>query len=82
MAKTPPYLKGLAETRARAAGEASRHEELIAQFNAKLTKAKNVMDACDILIRKALPRSNPSHTRTTQELRRRRAPLWQKTFKR
>lgn len=50
MRKTPSYLKGLAETRARAAGEVMRYEQIAADVNDLLCKARDALAACDILI--------------------------------
>lgn len=51
MAKTHPYLKGLAETRARVAGDLARYQTLAEAYNAKLAQAKTELEACDWLIR-------------------------------
>ncbi len=50
MKKTPSYLKGLAETRARAAGEVSRYEKIAADVNDLLRRARDTLAACDLLI--------------------------------
>jgi hypothetical protein len=50
MKKTPSYLKGLAETRARAAGEVTRYEKIAADVDDLLRKARDALAACDLLI--------------------------------
>jgi hypothetical protein len=50
MKKTPSYLKGLAETRARAAGEVQRYEKIAADVDDLLRKARDALAACDLLI--------------------------------
>jgi hypothetical protein len=52
MRKTPSYLKGLAETRARAAADVIRYKQVIDQVMASLAKAQAELDACDTLIKK------------------------------
>ena len=59
MARTNPFVKGLAETRARAAGDGERYSALIGEFGTKLAKAQSEVAACDLFLRKALPRSDP-----------------------
>lgn len=60
MRKTPSYLKGLAETRARVAAEVQYYQNLMAQFGQELATAQAELDACDRLIRKYDERLNPS----------------------
>jgi hypothetical protein len=48
--KTPSYLKGLAETRARAAGEVKRYEKIASDVKDLLRRARNALAACDLLI--------------------------------
>jgi hypothetical protein len=50
MKKTPSYLKGLAETRARAAGEVARYEKIASDISDLLQKARDALAACDLLI--------------------------------
>lgn len=59
MTKTNSYLKGLAETRARADGDVLRLERLLAEITADLSRAKSDRDACDRLIRRFDPALNP-----------------------
>ncbi len=40
VARTPSYLKGLVDTRARAAGEVLRYRALADEFNLKVAKAQ------------------------------------------
>lgn len=58
--KTPSYLKGLAETRARAAGDIIRFEKLFRDIRAELAEAKATLTACDRLIKKFDIRLDPS----------------------
>lgn len=60
MRKTPSYLKGLAETRARVAGDLARYQELYNEIGQKLAEAKAELEACDRLIRKFDERLNPN----------------------
>lgn len=59
MRKTPSYLKGLAETRARVAGDIRRYEQLFSDISQALEKAKAELAACDTLIRRFDERLNP-----------------------
>jgi len=59
MRKTPSHLKGLAETRARSAGDVQRLQKLYEEVGKKLTEATAEVDACDRLIRKFDERLNP-----------------------
>ena len=59
MRKTPSYLKGLAETRARASADVSRYQRLYEEIGQALEKAKAELVACDTLIRKFDERLNP-----------------------
>lgn len=52
MRKTPSYLKGLAENRARSAGDAQRYAALLEYIAARLADARAEVDAADRLIRK------------------------------
>ncbi|MFT4172862.1 MAG: hypothetical protein QM686_00045 [Herbaspirillum sp.] len=52
MRKVPLYLKGLAETRARAHGDVLRLESLKAEIDVRLAEAQKALDACDTLIKK------------------------------
>ena len=60
MKKTPSYLKGLAETRARAAAEVQYLQKLVDELSRDLTTAQAELDACDRLIRKYDERLNPT----------------------
>jgi hypothetical protein len=59
MKKTPAYLKGLAETRARAAGEIQRYERIAKDVADILETSRKALEACDILIRTFDRRLNP-----------------------
>jgi len=59
MRKTPSYLKGLAETRARAFADVQRLSKLQVELAKNLANAEAEVDACDRLIRKFDPRLNP-----------------------
>lgn len=52
MRKTPSYLKGLAETRARAAGEVARYSAIIEEVRHQLAASQAELEACDRLIRR------------------------------
>lgn len=52
MQRTPSYLKGLAETRARAAGDVERLTQLHSEITRLLENAKAEVASCDLLIRK------------------------------
>ncbi len=60
MRKVPSYLKGLAETRARAAGDVSRLKALHDEVGGRLAKAQAELESCDVLIRKFDERLNPT----------------------
>ena len=60
MRKTPSYLKGLAETRARAAGDVLRLQQILDQVKESLDKAQAEVDACDVLIKKFDDRLEPT----------------------
>ena len=59
MRKTPAYLKGLAETRGRLAGDVQRYQQVLAEVTASLVKAQVELNACDTLIRKFDERLDP-----------------------
>lgn len=59
MRKTPSYLKGLAETRARVAADVQRYQRLQGEINMALDNARAELGACDRLIRKFDERLNP-----------------------
>lgn len=59
MRKTPSYLKGLAETRARAARDVQCYQQLVDELQTRLTQAPAELLACDTLIRKFDPRLDP-----------------------
>jgi hypothetical protein len=58
--RTPSYLKGLAETRARAAGDVARYQKLHAEIGEKLQQAERTLAAADDLIRKFDSRLDPT----------------------
>ena len=60
MRKTPSYLKGLAETRARAAADILRYQQVIDEITVSLTKAQAELEACDRLIKKFDERLEPA----------------------
>jgi|GEM_PF-4648916 len=60
MQKTPSYLKGLAETRARAAADVLRYQQIIDEVMVSLARAQAEVDACDMLIRKFDDRLDPT----------------------
>lgn len=57
--KTPSYLKGLAERRARAAADIERLERLQRQLANELEAARRVQLSCDTLIRDFNPELDP-----------------------
>lgn len=59
MRKTPSYLKGLAETRARAAADVARYTRLLDEIQRRLSVAQADLEACDKLIRRFDSRLNP-----------------------
>ena len=59
MRKTPAYLKGLAETRGRLAGDVQRYQQVLAEVTASLVKAQTELNACDTLISKFDERLDP-----------------------
>lgn len=59
MRKTPSYLKGLAETRARLAGDIERYRSVIEDVGRQMLKAETELEACDLLIRKFDSRLRP-----------------------
>ena len=60
MKKVPSYLKGLAEDRARADGEIMRLERLQAEIAERIAKAQEMLEACDVLIKKFDGRLTPA----------------------
>lgn len=66
MARTPSYLKGLAETRARAASEVERYAVLVPELIAKFATAQAELEACDLFIRKFSPGTDPSRIPSVQ----------------
>lgn len=60
MRRTPSYLRGLAETRARAAGDVLRLERLQGEVAESLEKARFEVAAADALIRKFDARLDPT----------------------
>jgi hypothetical protein len=59
MKKTPSYLKGLAEDRARAAGDVERYVKIAKDVSDALEAARATLAACDLLIRRIDARLNP-----------------------
>lgn len=59
MRKTPSYLKGLAETRARASADVVRLQRIHEEITQRLAEAEAELDACDRLIRKYDSRLDP-----------------------
>lgn len=59
MPRTHPYLRGLAETRARADSQCSSLTAQLATLAYRLEKARTERDACDSLIRKFNPKLLP-----------------------
>lgn len=59
MRQVPSYLKGLAETRARADADAQRLQKLATEIAEELAEAQRTVDSCDVLIRKFDSRLNP-----------------------
>jgi hypothetical protein len=59
MKKTPSYLKGLAEDRARAAGDVERYVKIAKDVADALEAARATLAACDLLIRRIDARLNP-----------------------
>jgi len=59
MKKTPSYLKGLAEDRARAAGDVERYVKIAKDVADALETARATLAACDLLIRRIDGRLNP-----------------------
>lgn len=59
MGKTPAYLKGLSETRARVAADVERYGKLSAHISRKLQDAQLELAACDRLLKKFDPRVDP-----------------------
>lgn len=60
MKKLPSYLKGLAEARARSAGDIERLEELRALLDQEIESARTKLRAADTLIRDFSPFLDPS----------------------
>ncbi|MBT9538311.1 hypothetical protein [Thiobacillus sp.] len=59
MRKTPSYLKGLAETRARVSAEVLRYEQILNEVGQALEKGRAELTACDTLIKKFDDRLDP-----------------------
>lgn len=59
MRKTPSYLKGLAETRARAARDVQCYQQLVDELQTRLAQAQAELAACDTLIKKFDDRLDP-----------------------
>jgi len=60
MTKLPSYLKGLVESRARAAGDVERLTQLRALIDEQLVTANKKLDAADLLIRDFSPLLDPT----------------------
>lgn len=67
--KVRSYLKGLAENRARAAGDIERLEAMAAQVTSALVEARLDLESCDRLIRKYDPRLRPERIAPVREWR-------------
>ena len=59
MRKTPSYLKGLAETRARVSAEVLRYAQILNEISQALEKSRAELTACDTLIKKFDDRLDP-----------------------
>lgn len=59
MRNTPSYLKGLAESRARAARDVQCYQQLVDEPQTRLAQAQAELAACDTLIRKFDDRLDP-----------------------
>ncbi len=57
--KVRSYLKGLAENRARAAGDIIRFEGMAKEIAERLAEARSDLESCDRLIKKYDPRLQP-----------------------
>lgn len=64
--KTPSFLKGLAETRARLAGEIARYEELLKDVGASLELARRQLDGCDLILKRVDNRIDPTRIQPLQ----------------
>lgn len=60
MRKTPSYLKGLAENRARIAGDLNRMCRLFDELEKSIASAKVELDSCDVMIARFDKRLDPS----------------------
>jgi len=60
MKKTPSYLKGLAEDRARAAADVERYVKITKDVADALESARATLAACDLLIRRIDARLDPN----------------------
>jgi hypothetical protein len=67
--KVRSYLKGLAENRARSAGDVLRLEAMAAQVTQALVEARLDLESCDRLIRKYDPRLRPERIEPIREWR-------------
>jgi hypothetical protein len=67
--KVRSYLKGLAENRARAAGDVVRLEAMAAQIAKELAEARMDVESCDRLIKKYDPRLRPELIEPIREWR-------------
>jgi hypothetical protein len=67
--KVRSYLKGLAENRARAAGDIARLEAMAAQVATALAEARLDLESCDRLIKKYDPRLRPERIEPVREWR-------------
>lgn len=66
MRKTPSFLKGLAETRARLAGEIARYEDLLKDIGASLELARRQLDGCDLILKRVDSRIDPTRIKPLQ----------------
>jgi hypothetical protein len=66
MRKTPSYLKGLAETRARLASDIQRYDRLLKEIAASRDLALRQIEGCDLLIKKFDARLDPDRIKPIQ----------------
>lgn len=66
MRKTPSYLKGLRDKRARAMGDIERLEILASELAGRIAAAREVIVACDMLILEFDKRLDPTAIRPTR----------------
>ena len=69
MRKTPSYLKGLAETRARLASDVQRYEKLLREMGDALHLARRQLEGCDLLLKRFDDRIDPERIQPIQAFR-------------